>query len=137
MTEICYSQPDSPISVVGPLTINTTETVLATVTDQKFLRKVLLSLMYDVTLGSATKVSLRYYFTKDGTTWFPVPVRSSTNQLSDVPAIIDSTSYSVTGTQHRVIDQQVFLGSIGFQVTGQAAGATATLNSLDIFLRDY
>lgn len=135
--EIAYSLPAPLTSTITvPTSITTSEADLFIITDQKVLRKSQITILFDVTLGSATKVGFRYYLW-DGTTWYPIPIKNlSSGELTDVPSLIDSSSYLVTGSQYRSVEEIPLTGGMGFKITGVATGATATLNTLAVYVKD-
>lgn len=137
MHNICYNQPGAFGHVLGPITIQTAETEIFKSVDGNHLRKSQLTMFWNVALGSATSVKLRYYYTPDnGATWFQVPLKTtSTGVLSDTPSVINSTS-PAQGANSLLVEDIPFSGSMGFRVTAQAVAATAVLNSLDVFTRD-
>ncbi len=117
--------------------ILTSETTLVTITDSKFLKSSQITAYYSVTLGSATAVNIRYYFSCDnGTTWFQAPIKNtSTGELVDTPSVINSTSPAQSGDRIMIEDRPMSACS-GFRITATATGATATLNNLTVITRD-
>lgn len=138
MTEISYNPP-VVAGTKGSTSITTASEVdLVTITDAKFLCKSQLTAFFNVALGSATEVDFRYYVTfDDSTTWHQIPTQDpNTNILENLPnAAIDSTTYSTGGNSLAVHDIPVS-SCRKLKITGRAVTATATLNTLNVLLRD-
>ncbi len=120
--------------------LSASETTLLTITDIKMVQKSQLTVYFDVTLGSATQVNVKYYFSPNAQeaspTWFQVPIKdTSSGILSNIPSVIDSTSPSQS-TNIRTVEDLQMSGSYGLKITGQAVTANATLNSIYVVGRD-
>ena len=120
-------------------TIATSETDLMIVIDGKFTRQSQLTAFYDITLGGATNIAIRYYMSPDkGVTWFQVPLKDkTTNILGDTPSNITSASPTQSG-HIKVIEDVPLSGNWGYKITGQAtnSGTAATLVTGYIYIRD-
>ena len=137
MEKISYNVGIIAGAVTTDTTILTSETTLLTITDQKYFEKSQLTAYYDIVLGSATQVKIRYYLTPDsGSTWYQVPIKNTaTGLLSDIPTLVDSTSPTQT-SDIRVIEDLPFSGAFQLKITGIASGANATLKKLYVIGRD-
>jgi hypothetical protein len=121
----------------GSTSITTSETEIFKTVNADWLRQSQLTFYYNIALGSATSVKIRYYYTPDnGTTWFQVPTKNdATGVLSDIPSVIDATSPAQSANSILVEDIP-FSGSSGIRITGTAVGAAATLNTFNMYVRD-
>jgi len=137
MSQINYEKPVLAAKSTDDLSIATSETTLMTVTTENFTRQTQLTAFYQITLGSATSVKIRYYMSPDGgNTWFQVPVKDkTTNILGDTPSIIDSTSPTQTGVQ-KVLEDLPMSATTAIKITGQAVANAATLNKGYLWVRD-
>ncbi len=138
MSAINFNEPGK-IGHAASITITTSETKLFEVTEMTPFRKSQITCMYNITIGSATSVKLRYYFSPDfGVTYFQVPLKTlSTGVLSDTPSVMDTTSPSKdSGTTFQFVEDFPMSGTTAFKITGQAVAANATLTTLDVFARD-
>lgn len=136
MHTVSYNEPGQAGQVLAQ-TVTTTEANLLTITNYQYHKKSQITVYYDVTLGSATSVKFRYYYSWDnGTTWFQVPVKNtSTGILIDVPTVLDATS-PVQTANIRTLEDFGYSGANAFKITGQSVAANATVNSLTVFVRD-
>jgi len=133
--KISYNLP-GPAGAVTALTVTTTEADALVITDYKFPEKSQLTVYYKVTLGSATSVKFRYYFSPDGTTWYRAPIKNeSTGLLADIPTVVDATSPTTSGAIQTMEDLGLS-GCLAFKITAQSVAASATLNVLSAFVRD-
>ena len=125
--QINYEKPVN-IANIGSMSVPTTETTLMTVTDENFTRQTQVTGYFQVTLGSATNVKIRYYMSPDnGTTWYQVPHKDkTTGALTDFPSIINSTSPVQSGV-YKTTDDLPMSATTAIKVTGQATTNTATL----------
>jgi hypothetical protein len=139
---IHYENPGIAKEVTS-VTVTTTETDLMKVvagaagtSNLDFTRQSQLTFYYKITLGSATSVKLRYYYTPDGTTWFPLAIKNdSTGELTDTPSVIDSNTYTSSSISYAVEDIPMS-GSMGYKVTATSVAANATVNAAWIYVRD-
>jgi hypothetical protein len=139
MEEIAYPQAIQIGSALA-VTIATSETTLLTITDGKATKFSQITNYFDIVLGSASSVRLKYYFSPDnGTTWYQIPTRNtSTGVLVDTPSVADATSpaQTISAVSHiRVVEDIPFSGSLGYKVTGTAVAASATLTSISVYGR--
>ena len=134
--QINYEKPVNSASNSN-VTVATSETTLMTITSENFTRQSQLTAYYQVTLGGATNVKIRYYMSPDGgTTWFQVPIKDKTsNVLADSPSIINSTSPTQTGVQ-KVVEDIPMSATTAIKITGQATDASATMNQCYLWVRD-
>lgn len=135
--QINYGFPGIAKMATAGATITTSEAAIMTITDGGFLRQSQLTVYLAITLGSATSVKFRYYYSPDGgTTYFQVPVKNdSSGLLADIPSMVDSTSPTQSGVI-KVVEDIPYSGSGAFKVTAQAVGASATLTAGYIYVRD-
>lgn len=147
MEVITYGAPAmlGKSQVTGVGAILTSETTILTLTDQtnigsndgKISWKSQLTFFIKVLFGgSTTGIQFRYYFTPDGTNWFPLPTRAAaTGILTDLPSEITSATFS-DGTSYYAIDEVPMPACVGLKVTATAVGAAATLQSFLAMGRD-
>lgn len=135
--QINYGFPGVAKTATAGSTITTSEAAIMTITDGNFLRQSQLTVYLKVTLGSATSVKIRYYYSPDnGLTYFQVPVKNdSSGLLADIPSVLDATSPTQSGAI-MVVEDIPYSGSGAFKVTAQAVGASATLNAGYVYVRD-
>lgn len=131
-----YENP-TEAKYVKDITVNTTETTILEITDLNYVRQSQITAYFKATLGSATSVKIRYYFSPDGgTTYYQVPIRNDiTGVLSDNPTVLDSTTPSKSGIIY-VVEDIPFSGTTALKITGQAVGANATMNKCSVYVRD-
>lgn len=127
--------------IAGTSTVTTipfaSETELLVITDRKFAAKSQVTIYFDITLGSATEVTFRYYVRpRDSAVWYQLPQKDPiTGILTPFPTVLDSTSPTV-GSDIRTVEDLNMSGCYALRITGQATTADADLNSLDVLVRD-
>lgn len=129
---ISYSPAEVAV-YVSAVTVQTSETLIASFTDQSGMQKSQFSVYTDWTLGGgATSLKLRYYHSPDkGTNWYEVPIKNgTTGQLLDTGSVLQS------GSPAKVVEDVGTSGSFAFKVTGQSTGGTSTINNLYVIARD-
>lgn len=105
------------------------------------------TMYYNVSIGTLTGISFRYYFWSgmvDGSgnpVWQPLPVKNlSTGVLTDTPSQITAATYtSNAGTSYQAIDSIPIQACLGFRITAQGNGTITTpgiINSLRIMTRN-
>lgn len=128
---ISYSPAEVAV-YVSAVTVQTSETLIASFTDQSGAQKSQLSVFIDYSLNDATSITLRYYQSPDkGVTWYQIPDKDeSTGQL------LNNGSILASGSPAKVVEDIAMSGSFAFKVTAQSAGADATINNLYVIARD-
>ncbi len=122
---------------VSAVTVNTTETTILTITDHNFVRQSQITAYFRCTLGDATSVKIRYYFSPDnGTKWYEVPIKNDvTGILADIPTVLDANSPSQSGVI-QVVEDLPYSGTTALKITGQAVGDSATMDNCFVYVRD-
>lgn len=136
-TEIEFSAPYLLGAVATNKTIDTTETTLLTITEQKGFKLSQLTAYFKVTLGSATSVKFKYYVSPDcGTTYYQLPTKDrTTGVLIDEPTVIDATS-PTQSTAILTVEDRPIPATTALKITGTAVANTATLNYLYAYTRN-
>ncbi len=136
MQMIAYNTPGQAGQKLAQ-TVTTSEADVVVILDYKYAEKSQITNYFDVSLGSASAVNIRYYYSPDnGITWFQMPIKNnSTGVLVDTPTVLNSTSPADGGTI-KTIEDFGFSAATAYKVTAQSVGANATINSLTVYIRD-
>lgn len=128
--QINYEQPTIAFHV-GSTTVSSVETILMTLTNEVFTRQAELAAYFNLTMGSASGIAIKYYFTPDaGTTWYLPGIKNTTTGSY----VAVSTSLAGSGMEVIRIPAQ---NGIKITATANAIGTLSpVLNSLSVFVRD-
>lgn len=123
------------------LTAATEIEVLKTI-NPTYLAKSQVSAFFNITLGSSTGVSLKYYVLKKAIAvptandWTMLGIKDPvTGIIGSIPTVLDSSSPTVNANIDTVEEIPV-PACYGFRVTATAATANATLNEATLVVRD-
>jgi len=129
-----------PSSFVKQVVTKTVTVAAATLLELKgssqsaYLRKSQITIYTDFTLGTASKIYLRYYVSWDnGTTYYQIPVKDLTStkgELTNLPSILDASSPA------KVVEDLPLSACNAFKITAQTDANTSTINAITAVVRD-
>ena len=129
--EITYSPATEATGASAVTLTSGTEVTILTHTKLAEMQKSQLSVYFNLAIGAASSIQLRYYHTPDdGTTWYQVPLIGASGAITDYPDVWTTSSPAT------FVRDIAMSGSKGLKITGKAIGGAATATVVRTLVRD-
>lgn len=129
--EINYAPATEATGATAVTLTSGTEVTILSHTKLAEMQKSQLSVYFNLAIGAATSIEIRYYHTPDdGTTWYQVPSIGAAGHIDDYPDVWTTTSPAL------FVRDIAMTGSKGLKITGKAIAGAATATVVRTMVRD-